>query len=211
MDETESATKTACREAVGVFCDWASFQAAVDDLLRNGFDRSDISMLAGEKVVEQKLERAYQKVSELSDDMDVPRAAFVGRDSLVEGKAAAIGVLGYIGAMSAVGAVVASGGALAWIIAAGVAAGGGGAAVGTLIARTLGRKRGQDIQAQIEKGGLLLWVRTCNTKCEPRAIEILQRHGATDVHMHDFEGARVPQNDPLVGWTPDPFLPAARI
>ena len=38
---------TAIREAVGVFHDEKSLQAAVDALLIVGFDRSDLSLLAG--------------------------------------------------------------------------------------------------------------------------------------------------------------------
>lgn len=211
MSEGAVDSNTPCREAVGVFHEWVQLRAAVDELLLNGFDRAEISMLAGEKVVERKLGHVYRKVSELEDDMSVPRVAFVGRDSLVEGRASAIGVLGYLGAATAVGAVVASGGALAWVILAGAAAGGGGAALGTLLARAMGRNHGKDLQAQIDKGGLLLWVRTCQASREAGATEILRKHGAEDVHVHDFEGARVPEINPMGGWQPDPFLPQAKL
>jgi hypothetical protein len=211
MSETAVEKATPCREAVGVFHRWADLQAAVDELLRNGFDRADISMLAGEEVVERKLGHVYKRVTELEDDPNAPRIAFVGRDSLTEGKASAIGVLGYVGAVTAVGAVVASGGALAWVILAGAAAGGGGAALGTLLARALGRGRAKDIEAQIDKGGLLLWVRTCAEDREARAMEILRKHGADDVHLHSFEGAKGPEFNPLDGLQPDPFLPRARL
>jgi hypothetical protein len=211
MSETAVEKATPCREAVGVFHRWADLQAAVDELLRNGFDRADISMLAGEEVVERKLGHVYKRVTELEDDPNAPRIAFVGRDSLTEGKASAIGVLGYVGAVTAVGAVVASGGALAWVILAGAAAGGGGAALGTLLARALGRGRAKDIEAQIDKGGLLLWVRTCAEDREARATEILRKHGADDVHVHSFEGAKGPEFNPLGGLQPDPFLPRARL
>jgi len=211
MSEPTSEVKPPCREAVGVFHEWAKLQAAVDELLLNGFDRAEISMLAGEKVVGEKLGHVYSRVNELEDDPEVPRIAFVGRDSLMEGKASAIGALGYVGAVAAAGAVVASGGALAWAIAAGVAAGGGGAAVGTYLAKLLGRTRAHDLEAQIDKGGLLLWVRTGDVTRENRAATILRWHGATDVHVHDFAGVDVPEVNPLGGWQPDPFLPQARL
>lgn len=211
MSETDIASPKMCNEAVGVFHHWADLQAAVDELLHNGFDRSEISMLAGEKVVEGKLGHVYERVNELEDDPNAPRIAFVGRDSLTEGKASAIGALGYVGAVAAVGAVVASGGALAWVLLAAAAGGGGGAAVGSLLARTMGRGRAKDIEAQINKGGLLLWVRTCSTDREGRASEILKKHGAADVHVHNFEGAQIPEINPLGGWQPDPFLPKARL
>jgi hypothetical protein len=211
MSETDMAPTNVCREAVGVFHHWAALQAAVDELLHNGFDRAEISMLAGEEVVERKLGHVYEKVSELEDDPNAPRIGFVGRDSLTEGRASAIGTLGYVGAVAAVGAVVASGGALAWVLLAGAAAGGGGAALGGLLAKAFGRGRAKDIEAQINKGGLLLWVRTCSQDREARATEILKKHGAEDVHVHEFEGGRGPEFNPLGGFQPDPFLPQARV
>jgi hypothetical protein len=211
MSETAVETSTPCREAVGVFHQWTDLRAAVDELLLNGFDRADVSMLAGEQVVERKLGHVYEKVTELEDDPNAPRVAFVGRDSMTEGKASAIGALGYVGAAAAVGAVVASGGALAWVLFAGAAAGGGGAALGALLARALGRGRAKDIEAQIDKGGLLLWVRTCTEDRETRATAVLRKHGADDVHVHSFEGTTGPEFNPLGGWQPDPFLPQARL
>ena len=62
------------REAVGVFHDAESFQNAVEDLLKAGFDRSELSLLAGARAIEQKLGHAYQKIQELEDDPTVPRA-----------------------------------------------------------------------------------------------------------------------------------------
>jgi len=211
MSEKAEAPKHTYCEAVGVFHQWANLQAAVDELTTRGFDRGEISMLASEAAVQQKLGHVYHRVSELEDDPDAPRIAFVGRDSLTEGKASAIGTLGYVGAVAAVGAVVASGGALAWAIIAGVAAGGGGAAIGSVFARALGRGRAKDLESQIEKGGLLLWVRTADAEHERRATAILRQHQAEDVHVHEFEVEDAPEYNPLDGLQPDPFLPRARV
>ena len=94
MSEVLPGATAVVREAVGCFHHWENLQAAVDELLVNGFDRAEISMLAGEKAVEQKLGHVYQKVSDLEDDPEAPRIAFVGRDSVTEGKASAIGGAG---------------------------------------------------------------------------------------------------------------------
>ena len=51
-----------------------------------GFDRSELSLLAGAKTIEQKLGHAYRKIEELEDDPTVPRAAYVGNHSLAEGR-----------------------------------------------------------------------------------------------------------------------------
>src|SRR5512134_1821642 len=96
---------TALREAVGVFHDWKSLQAAVDDLMAQGFDRSELSLLAGEKTVEKALGHAYQRVDELEDHPDVPRSAYMGRDSFTEAKAFTVSGVGYFGAMIAVAGI----------------------------------------------------------------------------------------------------------
>lgn len=208
---TDAAPTTTLREAVGVFHHWNNLSAAVDELLNHGFDRSDISLLAGEKVVTDKLGHVYNKVSELEDDPNAPRVAYSAGDAVTEGKTAAIGALGYIGALAAVGAIVASGGTLAAAALGAAAAGGGGAVLGGLLSRLIGRDRARNIEAQLEKGGLLLWVRTRTPECEQKAIDTLKRHGGEDVHVHEIVTDLTPARDPLDGRTPDPFLPGARI
>lgn len=66
------------REAVGVFHDREAFQNAVEDLMSAGFDRAELSLLAGEQAVEGKLGHAYRRVQELEDEPTVPRAATSG-------------------------------------------------------------------------------------------------------------------------------------
>ena len=205
-----SAPTTALREAVGVFHDWKSLQATVDDLMGQGFDRSELSLLAGEKTVEKALGHAYQRVDELEDHPDVPRSAYMGRDSFTEAKAFAVTGVGYFGAMVAVAGIVLSGGTLIAAIAAAAAAGGGGALVGSWLARAIGRERAQSVQAQLGKGGLLLWVRARDPVHERRAVEILKKNGAADVHVHDIVADASPEHDPLADVQPDPFLPGAR-
>ncbi|TVR98772.1 MAG: hypothetical protein EA406_05835 [Rhodospirillales bacterium] len=203
--------ETTIREAVGVFHDEATLQAAVDDLLNANFDRAELSLLAGQQAVEEKLGHVYEKVADLEDDPNVPRVAYRGRDSLTEGRAALAGGLAYIGAVATAGAVVATGGTLAAVIAAAVAAGGGGGLIGTLAARWLGKDRAKNLQLQLEHGGILLWVRLRDPEHEKRAVEILSSHGAEDVHVHELPAPTGPQGHPLHGVIPDPFLPGARV
>jgi hypothetical protein len=205
-----STPTAALREAVGVFQDWTSLQAAVDELMANGFDRSELSLLAGEKTVEKALGHDYKRVDELEDHPDVPRSAYVGRDSFTEAKTFAVTGVGYFGAMVAVAGIVLSGGTLIAAIAGAAAAGGGGALVGSWLARAIGRDRAQSVQAQLGKGGLLLWVRARDPVHERRAVEILNKHGAADVHVHDIIADASPERDPLADHQPDPFLPGAR-
>jgi hypothetical protein len=205
------ATQLMVREAVGVFHDRESFQGAVEDLMSAGFDRSELSLLAGERAIEDKLGHAYRRVQELEDDPAVPRAAYFGNHSLAEARTGVIGGLAYIGAMVGAGAVVASGGTLAAAIAAAAIAGGGSGLIGGLAAQFLGRERAKALQSQLDHGGLLLWVHVRDQAHEQRAIEILTRHGAEDVHVHELPGSRDPAANPLSGVEIDPFLPDARI
>jgi hypothetical protein len=199
------------REAVAVFHDQKTFQAAVDDLLNAGFEYADISLLASEKTVQDKLGHIYEKINELEDDPDVPRVAYTDRDSLVEGRAALAGGLGYIGAVAAAGAIVATGGTLAAIIAGAVIAGGSGGLIGTLAARWLGRDRAKNLQVQLDKGGLLLWVRLRDKEVERKALDILTRLSADDVHVHELPAPSNPEGAPWQGLSPDPFLRGAKI
>jgi hypothetical protein len=199
------------REAVGVFHDLEAFQDALDELTSAGFDRAALSLLASQGTVEQKLGHAYHRVGELGGDVAVPRAAYADDHSIAEARTGAIGGLAYIGAVAAAGMVVASGGGLAAAIAGAAIAGGGGGLLGSIASRFIGKAHADNLQAQLDKGGLLLWVRTVDAKEEKRALEILRKYGAEDVRIHELPVSKDPDANPLSGITIDPFLPGARI
>ncbi len=176
----------AIREAVGVFHEVKSLEDAIDELLAGGFDRAEVSLLAGQEAVERELGHRYERVAELEDDPLVPRLAYVDVDSRTEGNASVIGGLAYVGAIAATGMVVASGGTLALAVAAAALAGGGGGMVGALLARMIAERHARQLQRQLDAGGLLLWVRLATPERESRALEILRRHSADDVHIHEL-------------------------
>jgi len=209
--ENITATEDTSREAVGVFHDVSSFETTIDELLSSGFDRAEISLLADSKAVEEKLGHSYAKVQELEDDPDVPRAVYVGREGVAQGQAGIIGGLFLLGSFAATGMVVASGGTLAAVVIAAAAAGGGAGIVGTAIASRLGSHHTEHIKGQLKKGGLLLWVGIRDDAHETRAVEILTKHGADDVHVHDIRHAHEPEANPTTGINVDPFLPNAPI
>lgn len=174
------------REAVGVFDRPETFQRAIDELLSAGFHRSELSLLASESTVREKLGHQYGKVNELSDSPDVPRVAYVSPEAIGGAEGALIGTLIYVGATAAGGAVIIGGGGLAAAIAAIALAGGVGGLVGAILAKFVGDYHARYLQDQIDHGGLLLWVRTWNVERERRAIEILQRHSGSGVHVHSL-------------------------
>ncbi len=173
-------------EAVGVFDNAGSLQEAIDEILSSGFNRAEISLLASEHAVEEKLGHAYEKVEQLEDDLSVPRAAYISTESRGEAEGGLIGGLVYVGAMAAVGAVVATGGALATAIGAAAVAGGTGGLIGSVLAQWISDHHAKYLQEQIDHGGLLLWVRTRDLEHEKRAVDVLKKHSGHDVHVHEF-------------------------
>jgi hypothetical protein len=178
--------ETQTREAVGLFHDEKTLQDAADELLINGFNHADLSLLAADRTIETHLGHRFERVADLEDNPRVAFEAFVDSDSRVEGKGVLVGGLFYVGAIAAAGAVVASGGTVAALIL-GVAAGGGaGGLIGAALGRFLEKKHAHTLQEHLDKGGLLLWVHTVDEEHERKALEILRRCGAEDAHVHSL-------------------------
>lgn len=125
------------REVVGIFHTPEDLEAAIDQLLSSGFDRAEISLLAAEQAVQDKLGHRYVKATALADDQTVPRTAYISTGAIGDAEGALIGGLFYVGATLTLGAVVASGGAFAAALAAAAIAGGTGGLIGSLLARGL--------------------------------------------------------------------------
>lgn len=172
------------REAVGYFTSVADLEGAIDELESSGFDRAEISLLASEHTVDEKLGHAYRKVSELEDDHSVPRTHYVSKESVGAAEGALIGTPLYVAALAAFGAIVASGGTLVAALAGAAAAGGTGGLIGGALARLVGKHHAEYLHDQLEHGGLLLWVRTWDATDEDRAVAILKKHSGRDVHVH---------------------------
>ncbi len=81
-------------EAIGVFQDEPSLEAAVDDLLMSGFDRSEISVPVAGKfgaAIDHAAVWAYQP--------EAPLAAYVVNDARTQAKSAIVAGLGDLGTM----------------------------------------------------------------------------------------------------------------
>lgn len=194
----------AVREVVGVFRDEAALEAAIDELQECGFDRAEISLLASERAVVDKLGHAYRKVAEIEDDLAVPRVAYVSKEDVGAADGGLIGALVYVGAIAGAGGVLASGGALGAALLWAALAGGTGAAVGFGLARWIDHQRAQRLGEQLEKGGLLLWIHCRSPECEAKATRLLRKYGAEDVHAHDLTEAADIRSG--IDWRPYPPL-----
>lgn len=172
------------REAVAVFYDSPSLDAAIDELESSGFDRAQLSLVAGHKAVEQTLGHMYDKVAEIEDDAEVPRTCYVARESVGDAKGSLLCGLAYVGAVAAAGAIVASGGAITGAIVGAAMAGSAGALVGSVLGRIVEDRHADYLQEQLDRGGILLWVSTPDAAAERTAIAVLRKHSGHDVHVH---------------------------
>ncbi|HEX2139647.1 MAG TPA: hypothetical protein VHG33_08040, partial [Woeseiaceae bacterium] len=189
MAAETDAKKPMVTEAVAVFHDVSSLDAAAEDLRKAGFRRGDISLLASEDAVEKKLGHRYERVQELEDAPDAPRTTYRTRASLGDTEDVIVGSMTYLPAVLAAGTVVASAGVVAAAVT-GTAI--GGALLGTVLARWLGEQHAEHLSEQLEHGGLLLWARTHNKEQEEAALRILKDHAGADVHLHQLPAEPAP-------------------
>jgi uncharacterized membrane protein YfcA len=173
-------------EAVGVFASSDTLQAAMDDLLITGFSRFDISVLASEEAATRKLKKSLWRSKELEDHPEAPRKAFVSEEAVGSLEGAVSGAFIYLGSMIAMMAMLNPASTLAASVAAALIGGSPGAVVGALLARRIGQRHRDYYANQIERGGILLWVRCATPEKERLAVEIMKGHSGQDVHVHPW-------------------------
>ena len=184
--EQQKTTVIDVPEAVGVFDTFDDLQQAFYDLRMVGIHHSDISLLADEKVLQEKLGKAYWRSSDLEDDPRAPRASFVSEEAIGELEGAIAGGFFFVGSYIAIAAMLTPVSTLAASIAA-IAIGGSPAAViGTLLARRVGKHHKDYYANQIKHGGILLWVRVRDKERQDLAVKIMKGHSGRDVHVHSW-------------------------
>lgn len=176
-------THETVREAVAVIEDVESLEAAVEALKAAGFAPADISLLAGHATVERKLGRMYERVEELEDNPAAPRSAFVSSRSVERREKVVMGSMTTLPTLIAAGTVVASAGAVAAAIAGTAVT---GALIGKVLAGWMDQRHAEWLEEQLERGGILLWVRTADAARERQALEILGQYAAHDIHLHEI-------------------------
>lgn len=178
---------TQVREVVALFCDPVQMEHAVQDVLTNGFEHGDLSMLAGEKTVRDTLGHRLDDTRAAADDSETPRRGYIGPATRMEGRGALASMLGYVGAVTAMGVTFATGGVLALAVGAGLLGAGAGAGLGIGLGKVYDKRLADEFEAQIAKGGILIWVRCRRPGDEERAIQVLEQHGAQHVHAHTLQ------------------------
>jgi len=171
------------REAVAVFDDPDQLENAMSDLQSNGIDRSNLSLLAHRSLAG----RLPARSQDVADDPATPRESAVTDTDIRQGRVLGTSLAAAIAALAAAGFTVATGGVAAATVAAAAAAGGVGA-VGALLGRGIGGDQEAFLDAQLARGGVLLWVRTPDADAERRTLGVLRRHSA-QVYLHDLPGS----------------------
>lgn len=173
-------------EAVGVFDKFEDLQQAFYDLRMVGIHHSYISLLGDEKVLKEKLGKAYWRATELEDDPRAPRAHFVSEEAMGELEGAIAGGFFFVGSYIAMLAMLTPASTLAASIAAIAIGGTPSAVIGTLLARRVDKHHRDYYANQIKHGGILLWVRVRDKDREELTVKIMKGHSGHDVHVHSW-------------------------
>ena len=177
------------REAVGIFDDAVTLEEALADLRANGFADSDLSILAGEEAIEEKLGHGLRTAQNAEDDQWGPREPVIPAAELAGHERTMANAWSIMPILLGAGVVVATTGPLAAIVVGAVTA-------GTLLSTTLyglvDSRYAQHLDEQLQRGRVLLWVRTVDADKERVAVELLGKHAAHDVQVHEVrpEGER---------------------
>jgi hypothetical protein len=198
--------RTKVREVAGVFRSRPALEAAVEDLLLNGFDRADIDRLASLDEVRRRL-KVYVSPEEAADLTPTPRQPILTWDDISVGLVVTSSLVAAAVGLAVVFAVLASGGS-GWV--AGIlgtlvgAVAGGIAALG--LARMFRRDEARGLDWLEFQRGIVLWVRVGSREREALAQEILRRHGARAVRIHEIDIEKRTEDLPLSSLRPDPWL-----
>jgi len=200
------------REVTGVFHSKKALELAVQDVLMAGVDRADIDISASSDELGRCLNYQAIPLAHLADLSTAPRQPFTGCDDVIGAEAVAGSVTGCAVAVVVAALLVAS-----WLsplligiatVLCGLAA--AGIAV-FLVRRRLLRERFLGLHNIAEWNGLVMWVRVRAPEMEAAAQEILVRHGAEAVHIHEIDLAKTTEDLPLHALRPDPWLGDERL
>jgi hypothetical protein len=150
-------------EAVGRFVDRESFRKAVEALLTAGFERSDLSVL---------------------DTHDTLTAAEGPDEGWRQTLSGLVGEVRYIEPLPAAGLILLASGPIGVAVAGAVAAGLGSMALIDLLNQVRATPHTKEFAKALEGGAVLLWICANDPERQNRALDILRKAGAADIHLH---------------------------
>jgi hypothetical protein len=173
MDDQTIQTRP--KRVVGVFPSPDALHAAIQALELKGFDRAQFGVLS------THADHQPVSASEAEADPNIETDAPDDPESSGTIAAAVVGGLTYLGAMTALGATVLTGGGLGLALLAAVAVGGVGGVGGLLVAAGFHHEHAEHIESQLDMGGLVLWIEPRDPAQQTEAAEAMRVAGATDV------------------------------
>ena len=191
LDPRSDADVVLVREVVGTASSREELDALVDRLTTSGFDRGDISLMASHDAVVRKLRAIYRDPVEIAEAPDLPRRDLVTRDDVTSVSAVVFGTLVSIGSLGLALPIIASGGALATIVAAAMTGGMGATIIGKVIRDRI--VKGFDaatLENDLLHGGLVVFVRARDPEREELAMAIMRDCGVRNVHVHEVKMKR---------------------
>lgn len=170
-------------EIGALFDDPERLEAAIGELESAGVDRARLSVLARE--VEQS--PPPPDMQSIEEDPALPREPPTTKTDVRQGRVLATSIGAAFAALAASGVTIMTGGAAAAAIAAAALAGGGVGLIGATAGTAAEERREDFLRKQLDRGGILLWVKVHDRSEEPKITKILERYGATGVHAHDID------------------------
>lgn len=163
MTDTASAPRHT-REVVGLFTRPEPLEACIKDLLKAGFDHQDLSVLSSHEAIEAVAgdgqtwrDRLLPLLSETRYEVPLVAGALIAVSS------------GPVGA------------AIAGLTAAGV----GAAALKEIFDEVVSLPDTDEFAEAVRAGEIVLWAATPTADREAMARDILARHDARNIHLHD--------------------------
>lgn len=163
MTAPSASSSTPSSEIVGLFARPDQLVDCIKDLLSNGFSHADLSVLSTHEAIE-----AAQPAASAWSDRLLPLVSEARYEvPLVAGALIAL-------AAGPVGAIVAG------LAAAGV----GAAALKELFEEVISLPDTESFAAAVKAGEIVLWVVAADAPQQQVVSELLTRHGASNVHLH---------------------------
>ncbi len=165
-------------EVVGWFEDRESFKTAVKALLKDGFQRTDLSVL---------------------DSHESLSAAENPREVFKETMSGLVHEINYIGPIAAAGFIAVATGPVGAMVSAVVGAGLTGYALREVLDEVRATPHTEAFARAAENGAILLWARAEAPEAQDKALAILARSGAQGVHTHERPVVQPEDGEPSGG------------
>ena len=190
--------RAAVHELVGTLAAPKVLVDAVGALENAGFHGEAISVLASAERAREPIVSLFRALVAAKADSRTPKTPSSGGEARTDIEAAAPAMPFYIAGPGSTFAIVAAGGALAAAIGATMMSGtasAGPAAVSTgalltdaLLTGAVADRHEHSINAELARGGLVVWVRAADKTDEERARIVLAGFHASDVHIYERRG-----------------------